>query len=66
MRICHRWMQEETTDHRDLSDTRCTTARDEKRIGRMDRVATSRTIAQQTQSVTHHSMSTRTIRRRLS
>ncbi|GFX28355.1 transposable element Tcb1 transposase [Trichonephila clavipes] len=31
----------------------------------MDRAATSRTIAQQIQSVTHHSMSARTIRRRL-
>ncbi|GFY06229.1 sodium-coupled monocarboxylate transporter 1 [Trichonephila clavipes] len=30
----------------------------------MDRVATSRTIAQQIQSVTHHSVSTRTIQRR--
>ncbi|GFT60434.1 transposable element Tc1 transposase [Trichonephila clavipes] len=31
----------------------------------MDRPATSRTIAQQIQSVTHHSVSTRIIRRRL-
>ncbi|GFV52229.1 transposable element Tcb1 transposase [Trichonephila clavipes] len=31
----------------------------------MDRAATSRTIVQQIQSVTHHSVSVRTIRRRL-
>ncbi|GFY11074.1 transposable element Tcb1 transposase [Trichonephila clavipes] len=46
----------------------CTTARDDMRIVRMtvmDRRATSRTTSQQIQSLTHHSISTRTIRRRL-
>ncbi|GFV07961.1 transposable element Tc3 transposase [Trichonephila clavipes] len=46
----------------------CTTARDARRIVRMammDHAATSRTIAQQIQSVLHHSVSARTIRRRL-
>ncbi|GFX47395.1 transposable element Tcb1 transposase [Trichonephila clavipes] len=45
---------------------RFTTARDGRRIVRMavlDRTATSRTIAQQIKSVTHHSVSARTIRR---
>ncbi|GFW01080.1 transposable element Tc1 transposase [Trichonephila clavipes] len=47
---------------------RCITASDDKWIVRMavtDRAATSRTITQQIQSVTHHSVSTRTTRRRL-
>lgn len=69
MRICNRWMQEGTTDRRGRSHPpRCTTARDDRHIVRMavmDRAATSRTIAQQIQSVTHHSVSARTIRRRL-
>lgn len=69
MRICNRWMQEGTTNRRDqLHPPRCTTARDDRQIVRMtgmDRAALSRTIAQQIQSVTHHSVSARTIRRRL-
>ncbi|GFS56930.1 transposable element Tcb1 transposase [Trichonephila clavipes] len=68
MRICHFWMQEETDQRGRSLSSRCTTVRDEKRIVHMavmDRAATSRIIAQQIQSVTHHSMSARTIRRRL-
>ncbi|GFS59978.1 transposable element Tcb1 transposase [Trichonephila clavipes] len=47
---------------------RCITARDGRWIvclEVMNRAATSRTIAQQIQSLTHHSVSTRTNRRRL-
>ncbi|GFW26135.1 transposable element Tc1 transposase [Trichonephila clavipes] len=47
---------------------RCTTARDDRWIRHMagmDRAATSRTIAQRIQSVTHHSVSACRIRRRL-
>ncbi|GFW06610.1 transposable element Tc1 transposase [Trichonephila clavipes] len=69
MRICHNWMQEETTDRRGRSHPpRCTTVRDDKRIVCMaviDYAATSRTMAQQIQSVMHHSVSARTIRCRL-
>ncbi|GFS75779.1 HTH_38 domain-containing protein [Trichonephila clavipes] len=47
MRICHRWMQEETMDRRDPSHPpRWTIARDDRRIVRMavrDRAATPRT-----------------------
>ncbi|GFU78481.1 transposable element Tc1 transposase [Trichonephila clavipes] len=59
-------MQEEMMDRR--GPPRCTTARNDRRIVRMAvmvRAATSQTIAQQIQSATHHSMSARTIRRRL-
>ncbi|GFU11984.1 transposable element Tcb1 transposase [Trichonephila clavipes] len=62
-------MQEKTTDQRGRSHPpRCTTARDDKWIVRMvvmDRAATLRTAAQHIQSVKHHLMSARTIRRRL-
>ncbi|GFX73225.1 transposable element Tc1 transposase [Trichonephila clavipes] len=62
-------MQEEMTYQRGQSQPpRCTTARDDRWIVRMavmDRAASSRIIAQQIQSVTHHSMSPRTVRRRL-
>ncbi|GFX58489.1 hypothetical protein TNCV_416691 [Trichonephila clavipes] len=60
-------MQEETTDQRADCTPSCNTARDDKRIVRitmMDRAAPLRTIAQQIQSVMHHSMSVRTIQRR--
>ncbi|GFX15305.1 transposable element Tcb1 transposase [Trichonephila clavipes] len=66
MRICDRWMQEGTTD-RSLPP-QCTTSREERQIVRMavtDRSVTSRTIAQHIESVTHHSVFARTIRRRL-
>lgn len=69
MRICDRWMQEGTTDRRVRSHPpQCTTSRDDRQIVRMavtDRSVTSRTIAQHIQSVTHHPVSARTIRRRL-
>ncbi|GFV35120.1 transposable element Tcb1 transposase [Trichonephila clavipes] len=69
MRICDRWMQEGTTNRRGRSHPRqCTTSREDRKIGRMavtDRSVTSRTIAQHIESVTHHSVSARTIRRRL-
>ncbi|GFT71219.1 hypothetical protein TNCV_3002141 [Trichonephila clavipes] len=58
-------MQEETTDRWDRPHPpRCTTTRKDRRIVRMaemDHTATSRTIAQQIQSATHHSVSARTI-----
>ncbi|GFY18327.1 hypothetical protein TNCV_2047331 [Trichonephila clavipes] len=47
---------------------RCTTVRDDRQIVIMtvkDCAVTSHTIAQQIQSVTHHSVSARTIRRHL-
>ncbi|GFV86355.1 transposable element Tcb1 transposase [Trichonephila clavipes] len=65
MWICHRWMQEKTMDRRSQSPLpRCITDREGRwivHIAVMDCAATSRTVAQQIQSVTHHSMSTRTI-----
>ncbi|GFX11802.1 transposable element Tcb1 transposase [Trichonephila clavipes] len=65
MRIYHRWMQEKATDRRGrLHPPRCITARDDRWIVRMavmDHADTSRTVAQQTQSVTQHSASTCTI-----
>ncbi|GFU39742.1 transposable element Tcb1 transposase [Trichonephila clavipes] len=69
MRICKRWMQDGTTDRRGQSHPpQCTTSREDRQIVRMagtDRSITSRTIAQHIESVTHHSVSARTIRRRL-
>ncbi|GFX31902.1 transposable element Tc3 transposase [Trichonephila clavipes] len=51
MRICHRWVQEETTDQLGRSHrSRWSTARDDRRIVRMtvmDHAVTSRTIPQQ-------------------
>ncbi|GFY25808.1 transposable element Tcb1 transposase [Trichonephila clavipes] len=68
-RICDRWMQEGTTDRCDRSHPpQCTTSREERQIVRMavtDRSVTSRTVAQHIESVTHHSVSARTIRCRL-
>ncbi|GFV93679.1 uncharacterized protein TNCV_365801 [Trichonephila clavipes] len=65
MRICHRWMKEENMNRRDRSQpSRCTTAHDKRwivRIAVINRVATSRTIAQQIRHVTHHSLSARII-----
>ncbi|GFW29905.1 transposable element Tcb1 transposase [Trichonephila clavipes] len=63
-------MQEGTTDQRRtlLHPPQCTTSREDRQIVCMavtDRSVTSRTIAQHIESVTHHSMSARTIRRRL-
>ncbi|GFV25927.1 transposable element Tcb1 transposase [Trichonephila clavipes] len=69
MWICHRWMQEETSDRWGRSHPlRFTTAHDDRRIAHltvMDHAATSRIIAQLIQSVTHHSVSACTIRRRM-
>ncbi|GFU33036.1 transposable element Tcb1 transposase [Trichonephila clavipes] len=69
MRICERWMQEGTTDRRGRSHPpQCTTSREDRQIMRMEvtnRSVTSQTVAQHIESVTHHSVSARTIRRRL-
>ncbi|GFX01084.1 transposable element Tcb1 transposase [Trichonephila clavipes] len=69
MRICDRWMQKGMTDRSGRSLTfQCTTSREDREIVRMaetDRSFTSRTIAQHIESVTHHTVSARTIRRRL-
>ncbi|GFU05251.1 transposable element Tcb1 transposase [Trichonephila clavipes] len=69
MRIWDRWMQEGTSDRRGQSHPpQCTTSREDRQIVRMavtDRSVTSRTVAQHIESVTHHSLSTRSIRCRL-
>ncbi|GFV92869.1 transposable element Tcb1 transposase [Trichonephila clavipes] len=69
MRICDRWMQEATTDRRGRSHPpQSITSREDRQIVRMrvtDRSVTSRTIALQIESVMHHSVSARSIRRRL-
>ncbi|GFV66498.1 transposable element Tcb1 transposase [Trichonephila clavipes] len=53
MRICGRWMQEDTTDRRGRSHPpQCTTSREDRQIVRMavtDRSVTSRTVAQHIQ-----------------
>ncbi|UYV71844.1 hypothetical protein LAZ67_9000649 [Cordylochernes scorpioides] len=69
MRVCDLWMQEGTTDRRVRSNPpQCTTSRADRQIVRMavtDSSVTLRTVAQHIQSVTHHPVSARTIRRRL-
>ncbi|GFY16908.1 transposable element Tcb1 transposase [Trichonephila clavipes] len=69
MRICDRWMQEGTTNRRGRSHPpQCTTSREDIQIFRMavmDPSLTSRAIALHIESVTHHSVSACTIRRRL-
>ncbi|GFV75303.1 transposable element Tcb1 transposase [Trichonephila clavipes] len=63
MRICDRWMQEGQSH-----PPQCTTSREDRQIVRMavtDHSVTSRTIALYIESVTHYSVSARTIRRRL-
>ncbi|GFT50263.1 transposable element Tcb1 transposase [Trichonephila clavipes] len=69
MRICDRWMQESTTDRRGRSHApQFTTSREDRQIVRMaetDRSVTSQTVAQHIESVTHHSVSARTIQHRL-
>ncbi|GFV85057.1 transposable element Tcb1 transposase [Trichonephila clavipes] len=69
MQICDHWMQEGTKDRRGRSHPpQCTTSREKRQIVRMavtDLSVTSRTIAQHIESVMHHSVSARTIRRRL-
>ncbi|GFX77661.1 uncharacterized protein TNCV_1105781 [Trichonephila clavipes] len=68
MRICNRWLQESTKDRRGRSHPpQCTTSRDDREIVRRavtDLSVTSRTLAQHIKSVTHHSVSARTIRPR--
>ncbi|GFX29386.1 transposable element Tc3 transposase [Trichonephila clavipes] len=69
MWICDRWMQKGTTERRGRSyPPLCTTSREDRQIVHItvtDRSVTSRTIAQHIEYVTHHSVSARTIRRRL-
>ncbi|GFU15935.1 transposable element Tcb1 transposase [Trichonephila clavipes] len=69
MRICDRWMQKGTMDRRGRSHpSQCTTSRKEKQIVHMavtDHSVTSRTLAQHIESVMHHSVFVRTLRRRL-
>ncbi|GFW40116.1 transposable element Tcb1 transposase [Trichonephila clavipes] len=69
MWICDRGMQESTTDRRGRSHPpQSTISRENRQIVRMvvaDRSVTSRTVAQHIESVTHHSVSARIIRRRL-
>ncbi|GFU50325.1 transposable element Tcb1 transposase [Trichonephila clavipes] len=63
------WLQEDTTDRRGRSHPpQCTTSREVRQIVHIavtNRSITSQTVAQPIESVTHLSMSTRTIRRRL-
>ncbi|GFU98960.1 transposable element Tcb1 transposase [Trichonephila clavipes] len=69
MRICDRWMHDGTTDRRGRSHPpQCTTSRKDRQIVRMavtDRSVESRSVAHHFESVTHHSVSARTIQRRL-
>ncbi|GFW80527.1 transposable element Tcb1 transposase [Trichonephila clavipes] len=68
MRVCDHWMQEGTKDRFRSHPPQCTTSLGDRQIVRMavtDRTVTSRTVAQHIESVTHHSVSSRTIRRRL-
>ncbi|GFY59597.1 uncharacterized protein TNIN_362161 [Trichonephila inaurata madagascariensis] len=68
MRIYDRWMQEGTTDQRGRSHPpQCTTCEDRQIVcmAVTDRPVTSRTIPQHIESVTHRSVSARTVRRRL-
>ncbi|GFW37909.1 transposable element Tcb1 transposase [Trichonephila clavipes] len=69
MRICDRWMEEGRTDQPGRSHPpQCTTSGEDMQIVRMavtDRSVTSRTVVQHIESVTHHSVSACTIRRRL-
>ncbi|GFV52366.1 transposable element Tcb1 transposase [Trichonephila clavipes] len=69
MRICDRWMQEGKKDRRGRSHPpQCNSSCEDRQIMRMavtDRSVTSQTVAQHIESVTHHSVSARTIRHRL-
>ncbi|GFT88470.1 transposable element Tcb1 transposase [Trichonephila clavipes] len=69
MRICDHWMQEGKTNQRGRSHPpQYTTSRDDRKTVRMavkDHSVISRTVTQQIESVTHHSVSARTIRHRL-
>ncbi|GFV98887.1 transposable element Tcb1 transposase [Trichonephila clavipes] len=63
LRICDRRMQERMTERRGRSHPhQCTTSREDRQIERMavtNRSVTSRTVAQQIQSVTHPLVSAR-------
>ncbi|GFX86270.1 transposable element Tcb1 transposase [Trichonephila clavipes] len=67
MWICDCWMQEGKTDRRGRSHPlQCTTSRENRQIVRMtvtDHSVISRTVAQPIESVTHHSVHARTLRR---
>ncbi|GFY22901.1 transposable element Tcb1 transposase [Trichonephila clavipes] len=69
MRICDLWMQDGTADRRNrLHPPQCTSSREDKQIVHMtvtDRSVISRTTAHHIESVTHHTVSARTIRCRL-
>ncbi|GFT29263.1 transposable element Tcb1 transposase [Trichonephila clavipes] len=69
IRICDRWMQEGAMDRRGRSHPlQCATSREDRQIVRMartDHSVTSQTVAQHIETVTHHSVSARNIRRRL-
>ncbi|GFV98368.1 transposable element Tcb1 transposase [Trichonephila clavipes] len=67
LRVCDRWMQEGKTYQRGRSHPpHCNTSCEARQIVRLavkDRSVTLRTIAQNIESVTHHSVSVRTIPR---
>ncbi|GFX02493.1 transposable element Tcb1 transposase [Trichonephila clavipes] len=69
IRICDRWMQKGTMDRRGRSHPlQLTTSGEDRQIVRMammDHSITSRIVAQHIESVMHHLVSARTIRRRL-
>ncbi|GFT93818.1 transposable element Tcb1 transposase [Trichonephila clavipes] len=69
MRICDLWALEGTTARHGRSHPpQCATSREDRQsvhVAVTDRSLTSRTVAQHIESVTHHSVSARTIRRRL-
>ncbi|GFX11968.1 transposable element Tcb1 transposase [Trichonephila clavipes] len=69
MRICDCWMQEVATNRRGRSHPpQCTTSLEDRQIVRMavtNHSVPSGNVAQHIESVTHHSVSARTIRRRL-
>ncbi|GFV24954.1 transposable element Tcb1 transposase [Trichonephila clavipes] len=69
MQICDRWMQEGTSDRRGRSHPpQCTISREDGQIVRMavtDHSVTSRTVTKHIEFVMPHSVSVRTIRRRL-
>ncbi|GFU84887.1 transposable element Tcb1 transposase [Trichonephila clavipes] len=68
-KCCYLTVQEDITDRHGRSHPlQCSTSRKDRQIVRMaatDRSVTSRNVAQHIESVTHHSVSARTIRRRL-
>ncbi|GFS80905.1 transposable element Tcb1 transposase [Trichonephila clavipes] len=69
MQICCRWMQEDATDRSGrLHPPQCTTSLEDRQIVHIagtDHSVPSRTVAQHIESIMYHSVSARTIRRRL-